>query len=93
MGLRIEQASAVLDWRREVEAMSRWRSPGWFSAWRPKVGERVFVIDANRAAEVLVELPGDRFEVEPELRVNVLQPDNAREVYHLSELRPEHPRD
>jgi hypothetical protein len=55
------------------------------------VGERVIVIDKNWAAEVLMELAGDRFEVEPELRIDALQRDHVREVYHLSELRQEYP--
>jgi hypothetical protein len=81
------QACAVLDWRRGGGAVPDWR----YRAWRPAVGERVIVIDTNRAAEVVAKLAGDRFEVEPELRLNTLESDNVREVYHLSELRQEYP--
>jgi hypothetical protein len=61
--------------------------------WHPKVGDRVIVAVTNRAARVTAELLHDRFEVEPETGRNAVEPGKRYEVYALSELRPEHPRD
>ena len=59
--------------------------------WRPKVGERVIIAAENWAAEVVGELPGDRFEVERDIRLDVAKNPDTREIRQLLELRPEHP--
>jgi hypothetical protein len=59
--------------------------------WRPKVGERVIIAAENWAAEVVGELPGDCFEVERDIRLDVAKNPDTREIRQLLELRPEYP--
>ena len=60
--------------------------------WRPKVGERVVIIEEHRGATVLAEFPGDRFRVEPDVEGDgILVPTVEQPVHHVSELRPEYP--
>jgi hypothetical protein len=60
--------------------------------WPPRIGQRVWVVGLEQAADVLELLPDEYTVIEVQPTIGRVEPSaNQRRVVSLGELRPEYP--